>query len=75
MWYPEKIDSKFRYVLIAASRAEQLMKGARAKVDEPGRKISRIAMQEVRDDLVAWEYGPAPEPEPEPDEEVEEAAS
>ena len=29
----ESIDSKFRYVLLVAERAEQLMRGARAKLD------------------------------------------
>ena len=30
---PQRIDSKFRFVLLAASRAEQLMRGAPAKVE------------------------------------------
>lgn len=60
---PEKIDSKFRFVLVAAQRAEQLMHGARPHLDTPqGKKPTRIAQEEVRKELVAWEYGPE-EPE------------
>ena len=58
-----KIDSKFRYVLVAAQRAEQLMRGARAKVDSKG-KPTRIAMEEVNHELIEWDFGPAPVPEP-----------
>lgn len=65
---PERIDSKFRYVLLAASRAEQLAQGALAKATAPeleGRKPSRTAMFELRQGAIDWDYGPAPEPEPE----------
>lgn len=61
-----KVDSKFRFVLVAAQRAEQLMRGARPKVEAGKRKPTRVAMQEVNSDLVDWDYGPAPQPEPEP---------
>jgi len=60
---PERIDSTFRYVLLAARRAEQIMRGARPKVEMPQNKSSRIAMAEVSQDLIEWDYGPAPEPE------------
>lgn len=59
---PEKIDSKFRYVLLAANRAEQLMHGAPPKVDPGKRKITRVAMDEIMDDVVQWDYGLPPEP-------------
>lgn len=59
---PEKIDSKFRYVLLAANRAEQLMHGAAPKVDPGKRKTTRVAMDEIMDDIVQWEYGLPPEP-------------
>lgn len=55
------IDSKFRFVLIAANRAEQLMRGARPKADGAGRKPTVAAMREVERDLVEWAYGPRPE--------------
>lgn len=69
---PEKIDSKFRYVLVAARRAEQLMQGARPRVDLPGAKYTRIAMTEIQQNLVDWDYGPPPESKPEVAEGVEE---
>jgi DNA-directed RNA polymerase subunit omega len=72
---PERIDSTFRYVLIAARRAEQLLRGARPKIDANVAKPTRIAMREVSANLVEWDYGPAPIPEPELLEEaVEETA-
>jgi DNA-directed RNA polymerase omega subunit len=60
---PAKIDSKFRYVLVAAQRAEQLMKGARPKFETKG-KHTRVAMEEVDREMIEWDYGPAPVPEP-----------
>ncbi len=58
---PEKIDSKFRFVLLASQRAEQMMRGAQPKVDKPGAKQTRVAMHEILEDAVGWDYGPAPE--------------
>lgn len=60
---PDRIDSKFRFVLLCASRAEQMMRGARPKVEAGHDKPSRIAMREIRESVVDWDYGPAPEPE------------
>lgn len=50
-------DSKFRFVLVAARRAEQLVRGARARVDLPNQKQTRVAMEEVRRGLVDWTPG------------------
>jgi DNA-directed RNA polymerase omega subunit len=61
------IDSKFRLVLVAASRAEQLIRGARPKLDGGKRKSTRMAMEEVASHLVDWGYGPPPQPEPSPE--------
>lgn len=58
---PERIDSKFRYVLLTAARAEQLMRGARPKIDVPAPKPTTIAMTEVDRDVIEWGYGPSPE--------------
>jgi DNA-directed RNA polymerase subunit omega len=69
----DKVDSKFRFVLVAAQRAEQLMRGARPKVEAGKSKPTRVAMQEVRSNLIDWDYGPAPAPEPEPAAEEQEA--
>jgi DNA-directed RNA polymerase subunit K/omega len=58
-----KYDSKFRFVLLASTRAEQLLRGARPKLDTAPAKPTRLAMEELRHELVAWDYGPAPEVE------------
>jgi DNA-directed RNA polymerase omega subunit len=61
---PEKIDSKFRYVLLASQRAEQIMRGAEPKLEEtPGGKVTSMAMKEISDELVSWEYGADEDPE------------
>jgi len=57
------MDSKFRRVLVAAGRAEQLMRGARPKVEAGKRKPTRVALEEVDQSLIDWGYGPAPQPE------------
>jgi DNA-directed RNA polymerase omega subunit len=57
------VDSKFRFVLVAAHRAEQLMRGARPKLEAGKRKPTRVAMDEVNRSLVDWGYGPAPQDE------------
>lgn len=64
---PNKIDSKFRFALLAAYRAEQLIRGAQAKVNAENRKVTRVAMDEIAKDLISWDYGPEDLPdEPEP---------
>ena len=63
---PENIDSKFRYVLLAATRAEQLMQGALPK--DPSSEITKptsIGMNEIAEERVAWGYGPGEEEVPE----------
>lgn len=59
----ESIDSKFRYVLLVAERAEQLMRGARPKLEIGGAKATHVAREEIDRRVVDWDYGPAPEPE------------
>jgi DNA-directed RNA polymerase omega subunit len=61
---PPSVDSKFRLVLLAAGRAEQLMRGARPKVEAAKKKPTRVAMDEVKSHLVDWGYGPPPQEEP-----------
>jgi DNA-directed RNA polymerase omega subunit len=63
---PDRIDSRFRFVLLAAARAEQMMRGAAPKVDVGQAKVTRLAMQEIVGDLVEWDYGPAPQAAPAP---------
>lgn len=72
---PEKIDSKYRFVLLAAERAEQLMQGALPRLGFTTiGKATQTAMAEILAEAVEWEYGPAPEPEPEDAESAEEEA-
>jgi DNA-directed RNA polymerase omega subunit len=56
---PEGVDSKFRLALLVARRAEQLMRGARPKIetDKPV-KPTRLAAQEFDQSLIRWDYGP-----------------
>ena len=69
---PERIDSTFRFILIAAHRAEHLMRGARPRIEAPNlTKPTRIALREVSEDLIDWDYGPPPAPVEEPAPEAE----
>lgn len=52
---PPNIESKFRLVHIAARRAEQLMQGARKRVETTHTKPARVALDEVHADLVRWQ--------------------
>jgi len=58
---PPKVESKFRLVHIAARRAEQLVQGARPKIESKHAKVTRIALEEVNLDLVRWQLA-SPEP-------------
>ena len=49
------IDSKFRYILIAAKRTRQLQAGAKPLVNRPSRKLTRVAQEEVASGLVQYE--------------------
>jgi DNA-directed RNA polymerase omega subunit len=53
---PKNVDSKFRFVLLAAGRAEQLMRGAPPKVALTVGKPTEVALDEVRKSLVPWEW-------------------
>lgn len=53
-----QIDSKFRRVLVASSRAEQIMRGARPKIETGKMKPTRVAMEELTGNLVDWSYDP-----------------
>ncbi len=71
---PEKIDSKFRFVLLASKRAEQIMRGAQPKVTKAGAKPTRLATEEIFGETVGWDYGPAEVVEEAPAAESAEAA-
>lgn len=55
MELPQGMDSKFRYILVAAKRARQLQSGARPLIQTPTKKTTRVAQQEVLAGLVPIE--------------------
>lgn len=55
MTLPQNVDSKFRFILVAAKRARQLQAGARPLVQTPSKKPTRVAQQEVEAGLVPIE--------------------
>ena len=54
MELPQGIDSKFRYILVAAKRAHQLHGGAKARVQSESKKVIIIAQREVCAGLVPF---------------------
>ena len=62
---PVEIDSKFRFILIAAKRARQLQGGAKPLIHSSSRKPTRIAQEEVRAGVVKFELLPYVKREPE----------
>ena len=52
---PQKLDSKFRYILVAAKRARQLQAGARPLIQSSEKRLTRVAQQEVTAGLVPFE--------------------
>lgn len=52
---PKELDSKFRFITVAAQRAKQLQNGAKARVSTRSRKPTRVAMHEVLAGTVSWE--------------------
>ena len=53
---PRDVDSKFRFITVAAQRAKQLQNGAKPRVEARSRKPTRVAMQEVLANAVSWEF-------------------
>ena len=53
-----KIDSKYRLILLAAQRSKQIQRGANIRVDMDLRKhkATRVAMEEVKQDKVFFEF-------------------
>lgn len=52
------VDSKYRFIIIAAKRAKQLLKGAKPKVQGRSKNPIRIAQTEVRNGLIEYEIIP-----------------
>jgi DNA-directed RNA polymerase subunit omega len=57
---PKEVDSKFRFITVAAQRAKQIQNGAKPRVDIKSRKATRIAMHEVLAGAVSWEVKEEP---------------
>ncbi|MGB9836633.1 MAG: DNA-directed RNA polymerase subunit omega [Candidatus Saccharicenans sp.] len=53
-----KFDSKFRFVIVAAQRAKQLLKGAQPKIKSKQKSPIRIAEEEVKTGAVQYEILP-----------------
>ena len=53
---PKDVDSKFRFITVAAQRAKQIQNGAKPRVESRTRKPTRVAMQEVLAGAVSWEF-------------------
>jgi len=52
------IDSKYRFIILAAKRAKQLLKGAKPKIQGKSKSLIRIAQAEVRSGLIEYEIIP-----------------
>jgi DNA-directed RNA polymerase omega subunit len=66
-----KIDSKFRFVILASKRAKQLLKGSKVKVRTKSKNPIRIAQIEVKAGVVDYEIiKPLREDAPELEEQV-----
>ena len=67
---PENWESKYRFVTLAALRAEQLQSGSRARLESKHSKPTIIAQQEVSAGLVGqWDPNAVDEAEAEEAEE------
>lgn len=53
------IDSKYRFIILAAKRAKQLLRGAKPKIQGKSKSLIRIAQAEVRAGLIDYEIIPA----------------
>jgi DNA-directed RNA polymerase subunit omega len=63
---PKNIDSKFRFITVAAQRAKQLQAGAKPRVDTRSRKPTRIAVEEALAETISWEIREEVPAAPEP---------
>jgi DNA-directed RNA polymerase omega subunit len=52
--FPKEIDSKFRFVIIAAKRAKQLLNGAKPKVKSKSRNLIRVAQEETEQGVIGF---------------------
>ena len=57
---PKNVDSKFRFITVAAQRAKQLQAGAKPRVDTRSLKPTRIAVEETIAETISWEVREEP---------------
>ena len=65
---PSGIESKFRFILVAAKRARQLQAGAKPLIQTSSKKVTRVAQTEVLSGLVPVHITPLVLPDGEPTE-------
>ncbi len=55
------VTSRFLFINVSAMRAKQLRRGAKPRVEttETRQKAERLAMEEIRRGLIAWQVLPA----------------
>jgi DNA-directed RNA polymerase subunit omega len=53
---PDNVDSKYRFVILAALRARQIQSGSAPMVDDDGRKATTVARQELVEGLVEFTF-------------------
>lgn len=59
MEIPQGVDSKFRFILVAAKRARQLQSGAKPLVQTPYKKPTKVSVAELEAGLVPFETASA----------------
>jgi DNA-directed RNA polymerase omega subunit len=59
---PERIGSKYRFIILAAERAKQLQNNAKPKIKTRSTKPAYIAMRELEAEAVSFEVLPPVEP-------------
>jgi DNA-directed RNA polymerase subunit omega len=60
VYLPRDVDSKFRFITVAAQRAKQLQGGAKPRVDTHSRKATRVAVEETIAGTISWEVRDEP---------------
>jgi DNA-directed RNA polymerase omega subunit len=60
LFLPRDVDSKFRFITVAAQRAKQLQGGAKPRVETRSRKPTRVAVEETIAGTVSWEVREGP---------------
>ena len=59
---PEKIGSKYRFIIVAAERAKQLQNNAKPKIKTKSTKPAFIAMKELEEDVLSFDIETPVEP-------------